>query len=88
MAQAQPLLSDQERRRQTRRATLCRAYVHTPAGKWGVADMRECSDAGVYLEFLDLPEEAVRAQLASANVTLELVPTNRSQAVTQGSSGR
>ena len=80
MTQTLPLISDQERRTQTRRETLCRAYVHRRAGESVVADIREYSDAGLYLEFIDTPDEVVRAELAYASVMLELAPTHAAQA--------
>ena len=80
MAQVLPLVSSQERRRHTRRETLCRVYVHQHDGESVVADIREYSDAGMYLEFVGTPSAVVRSALAFAKVTLELVPSNVGQA--------
>ena len=82
MTQTLPLVSNQERRRQTRRETLCRAYVHRRDGDSIVGDLREYSDGGLYLEFIDTVDDAVRAELSFASVTLELAPSNSAQAAT------
>ena len=81
MTQTLPLVSDRERRRQTRRETLYRAYVHRLAGEPVVADIREYGDAGMYLEFVDTPDDRVRDELAFASITLELAPTLAAQGV-------
>ena len=80
MTQSLPVVSGRERRRYTRRETLCRAYVHHRDGQSVMADVREYSDAGMYLEFVDAVADSVRSELAYANVTVELAPTNASQA--------
>lgn len=80
MTQSLPLVSGQERRRYTRRETLCRSYVHHRDGQSVVVDIREYSDGGMYVEFVDAPADSVRSDLAYANVTVELAPTNASQA--------
>ncbi len=80
MTQSLPLAGSQERRRYTRRETVCRAYVHHRDGQSVMVDIREYSDGGMYLEFVDAPADSVRSELAYANVTVELAPSNAIQA--------
>ena len=61
MTQSLPVVSGRERRRHTRRETLCRAYVHHRDGQSVMADVREYSDAGMYLEFVDAAADSVRS---------------------------
>ena len=80
MTQTLPLVSNLERRVHIRRETMCRATVYRHAGEPVVADIREYSEAGLYLEFIDAPDALVRAELAFASVTLKLTPTHTSPA--------